>query len=313
MNDVLPNSVRYVKNGRGGRWWESARTNNELHAGWPEVPVELLRAADLAKIEPWVRSPPGGKAGTTQDFKALCTLLDRPSQHIWVTFQGGRMWWCTVLDEVRTNPGAASENLGHFWLNCARPWSDWSVDGLRRLEKSELPGNVTAVAGFRATVCKPGASAEILRIIRNEVDQDAHLATLARRAYEDAVRRLVARLDPKDFEILIDLILSRTGWARLAKIGGVRADIDIEVENAALDEIAFVQVKSSASQATLSKCISDFEAQSGRYARMIFAVHSPDGELTPRRTRWPVQVWAGDRIAELVVRHGLGDWVAKRL
>lgn len=223
------------------------------------------------------------------------------------------MWWCTVLDEVRTNPGDESGKRGHFWLTCARPWSDRTVDGVRGLETSDLPGDVTAVAGFRATVCKPRASAKILRIIRNEDDQEARAAILARNAYRDAVAKLVARLGPKDFEVLIDLILSRTGWTRLAKIGGVRADIDIEVENAALDEIAFVQVKSSASQATLSKCISDFEAQSGRYARMFFAVHSPEGDLTPRPTRRPVQVWAGERVADLVVKHGLGDWVAKRL
>lgn len=27
----LPTSVRYVKNGRGSRWWHSARTNDQVH------------------------------------------------------------------------------------------------------------------------------------------------------------------------------------------------------------------------------------------------------------------------------------------
>jgi hypothetical protein len=45
---------------------------------------------------------------------------------------------------------------------------------------------------------------------------------------------------------------------------------------------------------------------------MIFAVHKPEGNLTPLDGQ-PVQVWTGKRIAGLVVRLGLGDWVAKRL
>jgi hypothetical protein len=72
------------------------------------------------------------------------------------------------------------------------------------------------VAGFRATICKPRAGSEILRIIRNEEDADVKAATLARVAYEETVAKLVAHLGDKDFEVLVDLILSRSGWARLA-------------------------------------------------------------------------------------------------
>ena len=48
-----------------------------------------------------------------------------------------------------------------------------------------------------------------------------------------------------------------------------------------------------------------------RYQRMIFAVHTPRGELTADDP--DVQIWDGPKIAELVVKHGLGDWVASRL
>ena len=45
---------------------------------------------------------------------------------------------------------------------------------------------------------------------------------------------------------------------------------------------------------------------------MIFAVHTPKGALVPPEDQ-PVLVWDGARIAELVVRLGLGDWVASRI
>lgn len=56
-----------------------------------------------------------------------------------------------------------------------------------------------------------------------------------------------------------------------------------------------------------------FNERRERYARMIFAVHTPAAKLTPPKDMCAVQVWDGDRIAELVVRLGLGEWVEGRL
>ena len=247
--EALPNSVRYVKNGRGGRWWEAAKNHGQVHAGWREVPHDFLRTADMTAIEPLIRSEFGAKPGATTDLHALRTLLDHPSQHVWITFEDGGMWWCTVRDGIEANPDGDMSKRGHFWLTCASPWSNHSIDGKRHLSITELPGIITVTAGFKGTVCEPKGWKEILRIIRNEEDADARAAARAREAYEGAVAKLVARLGDKDFEVLVDLILSRTGWARLAKLGGVTEGIDVEVENASSDEIAFVQVKSSATQA----------------------------------------------------------------
>jgi hypothetical protein len=176
----------------------------------------------------------------------------------------------------------------------------------------DLPGVVTAAAGFRATVCEPKGWKEILRIIRNEEDADARAAKRAREEYEGAVAKLIARLGDKDFEVLIDLILSRSGWVRLANVGGETEGIDIAVVNPATDERAFVQVKSSADQKTLLDYVSRFADRRDYYSRMIFAVHSPQGNVTPPGNL-PVQVWTLKQIANLVVKLGLGDWVANRL
>jgi hypothetical protein len=115
-------------------------------------------------------------------------------------------------------------------------------------------------------------------------------------AYEVAVAKLVTRLGEKDFEVLIDVILSRTGWDRLEKLGGVTEGIDLEVENAAADEIAFVQIKSSATQAILDDYVARFNERRDRYKRMTFAVHSPKGKLIPPDDR-SVQVWTGRTIS----------------
>ena len=123
---------------------------------------------------------------------------------------------------------------------------------------------------------------------------------------------MVKRLNAKDFELLIDHILARTGWERISTLGKTREGIDIEAANHAVGEIAFVQVKSSATQRVLTDYINRFQRRREFYARMIFAVHSPTGKLVAPSDH-AVQVWTGDRLAELVVRLGLGEWVEAKL
>lgn len=87
----------------------------------------------------------------------------------------------------------------------------------------------------------------------------------------------------------------------------------MEVENLTAAELAFVQVKSSAGQAVLDDYVARFEKRRDHYSRMIFAVHTPNGKLIAPSANPLVQVWTGNRIADLVVRLGLGEWVEQRL
>jgi len=305
---MLPETVRYVKNGAGGQWWAAAKAAGEIHFGWRNVPDDLLRALDRIAIEDLINAEFGTGA---RDLSALRAALDRPSQHLWITFQDGCLWWCTVHDGVTINPNGESRERGHFWLTCDRPWSNYSLGG-RHLATANLPGVVTATAGYRAIACEPGGWREILRVIRDEEDADALAAVEARQIYEITIARLVARLRDRDFELLIDLILSRTGWIRLAKVGGTTEGIDIEAENVAANEVAFVQIKSRSDQRVLEEYVARFDARRDRYDRMIFAAHTSRGTLIAPAGK-PVQVWTGDRIAGLVVRLGLAEWVASRL
>jgi len=221
------------------------------------------------------------------------------------------MWWCTVRDGITPNLDGNMSQHGHFWLTCELPWNNRSLDGERHLWIAELPGNITATAGFQGTVCEPGASTDILRVIRNQKHPNAKILDEARKEYERQVSKLIADLRHKDFEDLIDQILLKTGWTRLGKLGGVTEGIDLEVQNQISSEIAFVQVKGSATQAILDNYIQRFSERRSRYKRMIFAVHSPKGTLTVSE-KLPVHVWTGQKLAEMVVDLGLVNFVMTR-
>jgi hypothetical protein len=307
MHSKLPISVRYVKNGKGGQWWPVAQARGQVHLGWRTVPNKLLRKPDFRKLKKLYGSGPG----VTQDLNALRDLLDRPSKRLWITFQDGYMWWCTVFDGAIVNPNGESHEEGNFWLVCDRRWSNLSLRG-KLLAISDLPGTVTATAGFKGTVCRPRAWETVVRIIRGQKDADAAMASEARLEYERAVRKMVKRLSWKDFEQLIDFVLTRTGWSRISTLGKTREGIDIEAQNLTTDEIAFVQVKSAATQAVLDDYVKRFNKRRDYYARMIFAVHSPRGNLAIPHGTSVVQLWTVDRAAQLVVRLGLGEWIESR-
>lgn len=313
----LPDSVRYVKLGTGGQWWPAAKTNGEIHAGWSNVPSALLARYDYQGIRGHIEKEATKEnklRRVKRDYEELRILLDKPSQHVWMTFEKGFLWWCTVHDGIVLNQNHESRERGHFWLRVDRPWTNKSLSGTL-LASSDLPGYVTKTAAYRATVC--GDKNEkwqnaILRIIRDEKDIDVSKTALTRTVYCRRVLKLIRKMQPEDFEELIEQILDRTGWLRLAKIGGTRADVDIEAYNATADEILFVQVKSEAGQDILDKCINDFNQQRERYDRMIFAVHTPKGDLK-LDSMLPIQVWEGEKIANLVIRLGLGERVEKKI
>jgi hypothetical protein len=88
-----------------------------------------LRAADFDEIKVCIKNHYQGKSGVaTADFNALRTVLERQSRHIWITFEDGYMWWCTVRDGIEINPDKNTKD-GNIWLMCDRPWSNRSIGG----------------------------------------------------------------------------------------------------------------------------------------------------------------------------------------
>lgn len=187
----LPSSVMYVKNGPGGEWWSVAKRQNQIHAGWKRFAPASIRNPNIPEIKKqyWKLYPKKTKQGRTADLNALVRLLDRPSQHIWITFQSGYLWWCTVHDRAQSDKRDAP-STGHFWLSCRRPWSNRSIKGTL-LSTEDLPGTVTKVAGFKATVCKPNAWKEILRVIQDQADPKSLKVQHARVAYEQAMKAMI--------------------------------------------------------------------------------------------------------------------------
>ena len=156
-----PQTVRYVKNGSGGRWWQVAKERGQLHCGWWFIPRDLLCQIDLARIKDFIKQHEEFKTpgAATADFNALKVVLDRPSQHIWITFEEGYLWWCTVRDGITVNMDTSKEREeGSFWLTCDRPWNNRSVGGRLLREqafRAKLPQWPDFERPFASRVAQP--------------------------------------------------------------------------------------------------------------------------------------------------------------
>ena len=180
----LPNSILYVKNGAAKwKWWESAKQQNQIHAGWRKIPADDIRNFDPTTIDRiFKRAYP---KDTRASLNALKRLLDRPSQHVWITIEEGCLWWCLVKDRAKASD-SEKDGHGHFWLECSKPWSIKSIGG-HKLTVSDLPGAVAKVAGFKGTVCQPEAWQQVRRIILDQPDEVGLEVARRRASYEKSM------------------------------------------------------------------------------------------------------------------------------
>lgn len=91
------------------------------------------------------------------------------------------------------------------------------------------------------------------------------------RNLERTVADLIRLLVPHDFELLVDLIFTASGWRRIGVVGKTQKTIDIALELPSTGERAFVQVKSKTKQSELDQYLLLFEEMDD-YGRMFLHI-----------------------------------------
>lgn len=309
MNPISPTDIRYIKLGRGGGWFESCLRNDRIELGYPQIPQEMAAAHDWEGIATRFVEELGRTQAAARDFvRQIRDFYELGADCLWLTFARGTLWWVFAEPEVQWI-GGRSANQGTRYRKTIGPWRGVDIRG-ERLIQSRLSPRLTRVAAYRSTICNVKAAEYLVRRINGEEDPLVTKALAAREALVTAIAEIIARLHPKEFELLVDLIFARSGWQRTSEIGGTQPDVDLVLEQIATGERAFVQVKATATNAVLRDYIQRFMAD-GSYDRMFFVCHSPNGELSAPEDSG-VMVWVGTQVAELAVKAGLVDWLTEK-
>jgi len=301
--------ARYIKLGRAGCWNDASLDGNEIHFGFGDVPHELALSLDRdALIDHQVRRGRSQRVAA-EDAREIIDFYSLPESCLWITFARDHMWWAFAQSGVIWVGGEGSSN-GFRKRKCVGAWSRFDISK-EPLTLRSLSSLLTQVSAYRRTICELGAKESYLkRRLNCDVSPVVAEAQTAQKALTDILGRAIADLHQTDFETLVDLLLSRSGWQRISALGGTQEFIDLAVVHPATGERAAVQVKARADRTILRDYIERFDA-AGSYARLFFACHSPDTVLMSDRP--DVHIWQGPNLANIVSRLGLTEWVLEKV
>lgn len=299
MSGVSAAEVNFIKLGSGGEWEAECLRNGTIRVGYNEIPRELCIAGNWDGV--WkVWNELRGDAGTaTRDTKQIRTFYESTEQCIFITFSGGLMHWCRPTGPVEVLADGGQER------RTVDGWHSTSVGG-KLLIVDQLSGNLLKVQMFRGTICQVKAAEYLLRKLNDKLSPEVARAEEAECSLTKALVALMRLLTWQDFELLVDLIFSNSGWRRVSVIGKTQKTVDLELLLPTTGERAFVQIKSQASSSSLHEYVNRFK-ESTAYDKMFFVWHSGDiGSVTAPQG---VALIGPERLSRMVLDAGLSSWL----
>jgi len=301
---LAPNvDVRFIKLGDGGAWENSCIENSTLRLGY-ESPFheEALRGNWNPVREFWLNCRKGNKRVASSDVNQIRDFYELPETTVWITFFKRRMYWCRAKSEIhQLEDGTVIRKAIPGWSSCDIHGSPLTIEN--------IDGRVTKVQGYRGTICEVELNNYVIRKINGETQPEVEAARQSLRGLELDIEDLIRGLWWKDFELLVELIFSRSGWQRISVLGKTEKDIDIDMFSPVAQKRAFVQVKSSTSATEIRGCYELFK-EYVEYNEMYFIFHTLNGSLEDALIGAErLHLWDISRIAELVILAGLVDWL----
>ncbi len=95
-------------------------------------------------------------------------------------------------------------------------WTD--VNG-ESLTKDRLSGALTKLAAYRGTSCGVDQADYVIRRINGQKIPEVERALAASAEMTESVLGLMRLLEPRDFELLVDLVFTSSGWRRVGVVG----------------------------------------------------------------------------------------------
>jgi hypothetical protein len=244
MKKVEASHAYFIKLGREGQWESECLREGTIRLGYRETPHDLCLQGEWDAVRAFWEYRRGDAGTATRDMNQIRIFYEADEDSIFITFADGLMYWCRPSGQVAllTDDGRQRSTT--------EGWSNVSVYG-NPLTTDRLSGHLLKVQMFRGTICRVRALDYLLRKLNDELLPEVEAAEIAEATLIDAVIGLMRRLTWQDFELLVELTFSASGWRRIGVVGRTQRTVDIELLLPTTGERAFVQVKSQASQADI--------------------------------------------------------------
>jgi hypothetical protein len=201
------------------------------------------------------------------------------------------------------------ENVIRFSFGTGRPeLFPLCVGGDWERAREILSGSVNKLSAYRGTSCSIDVEDYLVRRINGEKTPQVERAIGRVKAMRDSALELMRLLGPHDFETLVDLVFSTSGWRRQGIVGKTQKTLDLDLMLPSTGERAFVQVKARTDAAEFESYLAQLDSL-GPYDRMFYVFHTGSVATDDKR----VTIVGPERLAELVVDAGLVDWLLRKV
>lgn len=264
---IRPTAVRYIKLGEGGRWESECLGKGIVRFGFGSATAERFSICCARRWDDLRRSflaADKDKGTATRFANETRLFFEDDGSTLWSTFMDGCLPWGFLTDD----PPQPHPDGDGVYRTVGGGWKQTDING-ELLAMDRLAGHLTQLAAYRGTSCSVAlvSANYVIRRINGQCVQEVEEALKAMAAIKNAVIGMMRQLNNKDFELLVGLVFSASGWRRLGNVGGPQKFIDMALELPSTGEQACVQVKSR----TNSKELAEYVAKlPGHFQRMFF-------------------------------------------
>ena len=306
ITEINPAQVRYIKLGEAGGWEEECIKKNIVRLGFGSTSAERFSLCCSGKWDELTNSfiAEGKSKGTATRFtNETRKFFQDDGRTLWITFVGERLYWGILTPSP---PECHSDGAG-VWRTVAGGWRCTDIKG-DALTKDRLSGALTKLAAYRGTTCRVDVADYVIRRINGHKPLQVECAVARVKDVTQSAQELMTLLEWYDFETLVDLVFSTSGWRRLGIVGKTQKTLDLDLILPSTGERAFIQVKSKTTSSELVEYVGRLD-EPGPYDRMFYVFHSGEAETDDER----VTVIGPQRLAELVVDAGLVNWLIRKV
>ena len=310
---INPSRALFIKLGEGGNWASECIEDSTLRLSFREIPSQLAQNAtilsDWSEVsQKWLELDKT-KSKASDNTRQIKEFYTQGKETLWITFHGRRLWWCFAQPEVTLHASGDGTTI----RKCIDRWRSTDTKG-KSLTFDTLSGSILATEGYRGTICEiKSKSFEYLRyklngILLPEVDA-------AKQVQDQMLEKLVPLmqlLTPEDFELLVDLIFSVSGWRRVSGVGETQKFIDLDLLLPTTKQRACVQVKSSTNRKELDKYIEDLQ-QYQDYDLMFFVWHTSKDLSESAENSPKIKLIGPESLAQWVLDAGLSSWLLNKV
>jgi hypothetical protein len=234
---------------------------------------------------------------------------------LWITFYSGKLYYAFLDPSKEPKP---AEGHGGCFRSTKEPWSCLDVAG-GVLKAEKLSGQVTKIQRFMGTSCEITPKSREYLLRRINAEQHSYITQIlkAREQMAFGIEEAIKSLTPQDFELLVDLIFSRT-LRRVSVVGKTQKYVDMIYENplssGSAAQTTCVQVKSRTSIKQFNEYIEDPQFDS--YDSFYYVYHQ-SADLTEDHAAMlglegRVTLLGVRSLSRLVIEAGLVSWVVDK-